>query len=73
MATGTKLVRVKPDEINPTHPLYALFLKTEDLDHEDMDRVYQFFEDMLLPNGYYASVQRDKYGWWITFYKPVFV
>lgn len=74
MKTGIKLIVVTVDELeDPSHPCYALFRKIEDLDHEDMDRVYQFFEDMIVPEGFYAHTLRDKYGWWINFYKPIFI
>jgi len=73
MKQGIKLTPVRRDELDEYHPLYALNLKIEDLDHTNMDRIYQFFEDMILPPGFYACVIRDEFGWWINFYKPVFI
>lgn len=73
MKTGIKLIKLNFDELEMSHPCYALSRKIEDLDHEDMDRVYQFYEDMLVPEGYYATTERDKYGYWINLYKPIFI
>lgn len=56
---------------NANHPLHELYKETLQLNCDDAQSVQQFFQEMTVPEGYFAMVT-NSFGCWIDFYEPFY-